>query len=87
MWIVPRLPEFLEAYPSISLEIISGDFMAGADAEGFDASLHVGDIPSSSLTVRKLAPVRYVVCASSKYLSAHGVPERPADLAHHDWLT
>lgn len=87
MWIVPRLPEFLEANPSISLEIISGDFMAGAGADGFDASVHVGDIPSSSLAVRKLATVRYVVCASSKYLSARGVPEQPDDLAHHDCLT
>jgi DNA-binding transcriptional LysR family regulator len=37
--------------------------------------------------VRKLATVRYVVCAASKYLSARGVPETPADLAHHDCLT
>jgi LysR family transcriptional regulator for bpeEF and oprC len=80
MWIVPRLPDFTRAYPSVSLEIVCSDFVPSTIAEGVDVSVQVGELHASSLSVRRLASVRYVVCAAPSYLAARGRPLTPADL-------
>jgi LysR family transcriptional regulator for bpeEF and oprC len=86
MWVIPRLPEFASAYPSVSLEIVIGDFLAAASRAGLDAAIQLGELPSSRLIVRKLASVDYVVCAAPKYLAERGTPERPGDLKDHACL-
>jgi len=85
MWVIPRLPEFVRAYPSISMEIVIGDFIAASN-DGLDASIQVGELPSSRLTVRKLTAIDYLVCAAPHYLQARGTPWKPSDLKHHDCL-
>jgi len=85
MWIVPRLADFAHAYPTVSLEVVFSDFVPSTIGEGLDLSIQVGELHPSSLTVRKLAAVRYVVCASPEYL-ARGAPQKPADLVHHACL-
>jgi LysR family transcriptional regulator, regulator for bpeEF and oprC len=87
MWVIPRLPEFNRAYPSVSLEIVIGDFLAASNRAGLDAAIQVGELPSSRLIVRKLASVDYVVCAAPKYLAEHGTPQKPSDLRDHACLS
>ncbi len=48
-----------------------------------DAGLEVGQ---DALDVSIIASVRRIVCAAPSYLTAHGMPERPADLAGHECL-
>jgi LysR family transcriptional regulator for bpeEF and oprC len=86
MWIVPRLPEFTRAYPSVALEIVCTDFVPSTIAEGVDVSVQVGELHASSLSVRRLASVKYVVCAAPAYLAARGVPATPGDLRSHTCL-
>ncbi len=83
MWVIPRLPEFVRAYPSVSLEIVIGDFLAASSREGLDAAIQLGELPSSRLIARKLASVDYIVCAAPKYLAERGIPQRPSDLKSH----
>lgn len=40
-----------------------------------------------TLTQRHLLPAPVILCAAPGYLSHHGVPTTPADLAHHACLT
>jgi LysR family transcriptional regulator for bpeEF and oprC len=87
MWIIPRLPEFVKAYPAVSLEIVIGDFIAGSNRESLDATIQVGELPSSRMIVRKLTSVDYVVCASPSYLGARGAPDDPGELKDHDCLS
>jgi LysR family transcriptional regulator for bpeEF and oprC len=87
MWVIPRLPEFVKAYPTVSLEIVIGDFIVGSNREGLDATIQVGELPSSRMIVRKLTSVDYVVCASPKYLDARGAPQDPGELKDHDCLS
>jgi LysR family transcriptional regulator for bpeEF and oprC len=87
MWIVPRLPEFARAYPSVALEIVCSDFVPSTIAEGLDVSVQVGELHASSLSVRRLASVNYVVCAAPAYLAARGEPSTPAELRSHTCLT
>lgn len=81
--VIPHLPDFTRAYPSVSIEVVVGDFLPAPSRAGLDAIIHVGELPSSSMIVRKLAAVDYVVCGSPQYLAEHGTPQTPADLARH----
>ena len=87
MWVIPRLPEFTSAFPSVSLEVVIGDFLTVADREGLDAAIQVGELPSSRMLVRKLAAVDYLVCGAPRYLALRGRPARPADLTDHVCLS
>lgn len=86
MWVIPRLSDFTHKFPSISLEIVIGDFLTAADRGGLDAAIQVGELPSSRLMVRKLAEVDYVVCASPRYLARRGRPNGIAELSEHACL-
>src|SRR5262249_16999676 len=43
-------------------------------------------VADSSLIVRKVAPYRFVICATPEYLARQGTPQRPEDLARHNCL-
>ena len=49
--------------------------------------MRIAHLEDSSLTARKLAPNRRVVCASPAYLRKHGTPLTPEDLAKHNCLS
>jgi DNA-binding transcriptional LysR family regulator len=86
-WVIPRLPDFVRAYPSVSLEIALGDLFTASSREGFDALIQVGEMQPSRLIVRKLASVNYVVCAAPEYLRDRGRPQSPSDLKSHTCLS
>jgi DNA-binding transcriptional LysR family regulator len=54
--------------------------------EGFDVTLRIADLPSSSLIARKIAPAVRVLCAAPSYLEQRGTPQHPRDLRDHDCL-
>jgi LysR family transcriptional regulator, regulator for bpeEF and oprC len=87
IWVIPRLPAFLRAYPSVSLEIVIGDFFTAQSREGLDAAIQVGELPSSRMVVRKLAAVNYVLCGAPQYLLEHGTPQSPSELQDHVCLS
>ncbi len=87
MWVIPRLPDFASVYPSVSLEIVIGDFLTATHRESLDAAIQVGELPSSRMIVRKLASVDYVVCGAPSYLAERGRPKTPADLRDHTRLS
>ncbi len=85
-WIAPRLPEFVAAYPEVQLELRHTDRFVDLVAEGFDAAVRIGELSDSSLTVRRLAQVETILCASPDYVAHRGAPTRPADLDKHECL-
>jgi len=84
--LAPLLPAFLEAYPEIELDLALNDRFVDLIDEGFDLAVRIGRLADSSLIVRRLAPLRRVLCASPAYLAAHGIPATPDDLAARDCL-
>ena len=54
--------------------------------EGYDIAFHTKHLRDSSIMVKKIAPLKFVLCAAPKYLEQHGVAETPLDLANHDSL-
>ena len=82
-YIVPLLPEFLENYPKIDLDLRLSDTQANLIEGAFDLALRNLAIEDSSMTGRKLAEDTRVLCASPDYLERAGMPQTPEDLADH----
>jgi DNA-binding transcriptional LysR family regulator len=53
---------------------------------GFDVAFHTRDLRDSSVRLKKIASLRFVLCASQEYIAEHGALSHPNDLAHHDCL-
>ncbi|WP_323696986.1 LysR family transcriptional regulator [Thiorhodovibrio litoralis] len=85
--VAPWLPEFQVRYPEVSLDLVLDDRRVNLVEEGFDLAIRIGELPDSSLVVRRLGPCRHVVCATPEYLARHGVPQTPQQLTKHLALT
>ncbi len=87
MHLVPITVEFLSAYPEIALRLVLTDRVVNAVDENIDASIRIGNLPSSNLIATRIGSVRFILCASPGYLAARGVPKEPGDLIDHDCIT
>src|SRR6185436_706815 len=85
--LVPSLPEFLARYPAIDLDLVMGERAVDPSESGADLSIRLGALVDSSLIARRICDVERVICASPAYIAAHGMPQDPAALDHHDCLT
>jgi DNA-binding transcriptional LysR family regulator len=79
--LAPRMGEFLDRYPELSVEISVRDRMGDLVADGFDVAIRFGEPEPSSLKARLLLETRVLTCASLAYLERHGEPKHPRDLA------
>lgn len=86
LWLGPMLPEFLKAYPNVSIVADYSDRLVDIIDEGFDAAIRIGELEDNRLIARKLGDHRRILCASPAYIDKHGMPKTPQDLAKHNCL-
>ncbi|HLP67206.1 MAG TPA: LysR family transcriptional regulator [Rhizobium sp.] len=84
--LAPVLPEFLDRYPEITLDIVQTDVIVDLLAERTDVAVRAGPMRSSSLVARKLGETRMAVVASPAYLARFGTPQGLEDLDRHNRL-
>ena len=81
---------FGQRYPEIRTTLVLDDSsQRGPDLveNAFDVAVRLAAISDSSLIVRKLATLRWVLVASPAYLARRPAPKTPDDLAEHNGLT
>lgn len=78
--IAPRIAEFLDRHPDLSVELQVRERMGDLVGEGFDVAVRFGEPETSSLKVRLLQHTRVLTCASASYVARRGRPRRPGDI-------
>ncbi|HBX0750235.1 LysR family transcriptional regulator [Enterobacter hormaechei] len=81
--ILPWLPEFLEAYPSLNVDIEVGPIYRDDFDKGLDLAIYGGVLSSSSRIARRIGESQWITCASPEYLDRHGIPAHPRELMDH----
>jgi len=81
--IAPYLKGFLDAFPSVTVDLVLSDAFVDVVGDGFDVAIRIADLADSSLVAKRLAPNHRVLCATPEYLKRRGVPETPENLAGH----
>ena len=76
----PRLREFLEQYPHLTLEVDTNARARDLAGEGYDLAIRFGDPPESSMIARRLLETRVLTVAAPAYLRRHGQPKSPENL-------
>jgi DNA-binding transcriptional LysR family regulator len=79
--LAPLWGEFMQRHPKVTLEVTLTDRLVDLVDEGYDLAVRIARLPSSSLISRKLTSTRMVLCASPRYLQAHGTPKHPQEIA------
>ena len=83
--VIPLLPEFLERYPNVQVELSSTDRRVDLITEGYDCVVRTGQLADSGLVVRHLGEMKQSNFVSPAYIARHGEPMELEDLARH-WL-
>ncbi|MCQ4324577.1 LysR family transcriptional regulator [Stutzerimonas stutzeri] len=87
--LAPALAEFLQAYPSVDIQLRLIDSFVDLHGEHLgevDLVLRIGPLADTRLVATPLAPMVRIVCASPAYLERRGMPTRPEELLEHDGL-
>ncbi len=81
--ILPRLPEFLDRHPGLTVYVGEGDRLVDLMREGVDCVVRAGEPVDNDMTGRRLGVMHEITCASPAYLEKHGVPASPGELDQH----
>ncbi len=79
--VAPLLPDFLAGFPQVHVDLHLSDTLVDVVGEGFDVVLRIAGLEDSALRARRLCKVRRPLVASPAFLTAHGTPQHPRDLA------
>lgn len=82
-YLLPRLPEFLERFPDVQLDVTLNDIVVDLLDDRSDVAIRTGPLPDARLTQRRLGASGLAVVASPDYLRRAGTPKRPEDLHQH----
>jgi len=82
-YIIPKLPLFLSAHPSIELSLHLDDRNIGLIEQGIDVALRMGHLDDSGLVAKRIGHCRRVVVGTPSYLADHPAPQTPEDLIDH----
>ena len=84
--LVPRLADFLRAYPEVRLELDMSDRLTSMTTEGFDLAIRHTAAPPDTHVAWTLCATHSVLVATRSYLRRHGEPQSPQELLTHNCL-
>ena len=81
--VAPLLRSFHEAYPLVDVDLFLSDGPTNFASDRVDVSFRSGRMEDSQVVARQLIPMQMLVCASPKYVQAHGLPRSVDELNEH----
>jgi DNA-binding transcriptional LysR family regulator len=78
---------FLQRYPHTRIDLQMTNQAINLVEDRIDLAIRITNALDPNLIARRLASCASVVCASARYLDAHGTPTRLEDLGAHNCLT
>jgi DNA-binding transcriptional LysR family regulator len=84
--LAPLLPAFTALHPRLELELLITDRHVDVLKEDVDISVRYRDVLEPGMSVRLLASVPRILCASPQYLQQHGRPQTAQELLEHPCL-
>ncbi|MCW7537128.1 LysR family transcriptional regulator [Aquabacterium sp. A7-Y] len=78
--VLPALPDFLERYPKIQVDMGVSDRPVDLIGDNVDCALRAGELTDPSMIARRIGEVQSIACASPVYLQKHGQPRHPSEL-------
>ncbi|HFI1947762.1 TPA: LysR family transcriptional regulator [Yersinia enterocolitica] len=82
----PHMPEFLQRYSKIDVQLILDDRYVDFIDENVDLVIRITDQPPPGMVGRQLMNIEHLLCATPEYLAAQGTPLHPHDLAQHSCI-
>jgi len=82
-WLAPRLKDFLDLYPEITLSVVLDDAELDLAMREADVAIRMHAPRQPDLVQRHLLTISWIVFASKEYLAAAGTPRKLEDLADH----
>src|ERR1700722_14222942 len=81
--VAPLLPDFLAAFPEISIDLHLSDATTDVIGERLGAAIRIAAQPGASLVVQRLCEMPRYLVGSPVYLDEHGRPKHPLHLTEH----
>ncbi len=85
--IAPLVSQFSKQFPQVEVRLHLSADPPPLSEDAFDVCIRFGPPPDARVIARKLANNRRILCASPGYLTNHGEPRSPADLAKHQVIS
>ncbi|MEM1198995.1 MAG: LysR family transcriptional regulator [Pseudomonadota bacterium] len=83
IWLTPHLPEFLDLYPDITVELLLSDRDLDLGMREADIAIRLHRPTEPDIIQRKLFTVHNHAYAAPEYLREHGMPKSVSDLDQH----
>ncbi len=82
-WLTPRIREFLDMYPEITVNLILTDHELDLSMREADVAIRVRRPTQVDLVQRRLMTGHHHIYGAPDYLKQHGTPQTLEDLAEH----
>ena len=78
------VPEFLQRYPGVQLDLVAEGRFVDIVEQGFDAGIRLAEAVPKDMVAVPIGPeTRFLAVAAPAYLKRHPAPRTPDDLAAH----
>src|SRR5438105_4265317 len=79
LFLIPRLPDFIERYPEVQVDLGVSDRPVDLIGENIDCVIRGGPLTEQSLVARHVGDLPWVTCATPAYLARHRTPTHRSD--------
>jgi len=83
LWLAPRLSQLYEQYPGLKIDLMLEERVLDLPMREADVAIRMKEPSQADLIRKRLMSVNMCLYASQSYLSEHGTPEKPEDMAEH----